>query len=204
MNIMNAANARRAPRGHLLELRREDDGGPGDLEPWEALVVDAVGNTIDFWRFKRNHGRVWAVLYLRGRALSAGEIQAALGLSKGAVSMVTRELEQWGVVHRARTPGDATWRFVAETDLMRMIRRVIEEREAAFVTGVRQDLENADRLARAADGVPPEVLARVARMKTLAVLVDKALRAFLLTARLDVGGALHVLQEPSRGSTRRR
>src|SRR5437870_5171843 len=102
MNSMNAS------RGHLL--RDDDAEGPGTLEPWEALVVDAVGNTIDFWRFKRNHGRVWALLYLRGRALSAAEIQEALGLSKGAVSMVTREIESWGVIHRARAPGDATWR----------------------------------------------------------------------------------------------
>ena len=189
-------------RGHLLE--GEDDTGSGDLEPWEALVVDAVGNTIDFWHFKRNHGRVWALLYLRGRALSAGEIQASLGLSKGAVSMVTRELETWGVIHRARTPGDATWRFVAETELMRMIRRVIEDREAQFVAHVRQDLEAAERLARNEGDVPADVLARVTRMKNLAGFVDKALRAFLLTARLDVGGALNALQEPVRQATRRR
>jgi len=200
-----------AMKGHLLAVpppSRDDggdgDGDGGDLLPWEALVVDAVGNTIDFWHFKRNHGRVWALLYLRGRALSASDIQAALGLSKGAVSMVTRELEQWGVIHRARTPGDATWRFVAETDLMRMIRRVIEEREAAFVTRVRSDLETAEKLAREDGDVPPEVLARVTRMRQLAGFVDKALRAFLLTARLDVGSALNVLQEPVRGPRGRR
>ena len=38
-----------------------DDVGPGTLAPWEALVVDAVGNVIDFWKFKRNQGRVWAL-----------------------------------------------------------------------------------------------------------------------------------------------
>ena len=192
MNVMNVKDPER--RGHLLHL----EAVQGNLEPWEALVVDAVGNTIDFWHFKRNHGRLWALLYLRGRALSAAEIQVSLGLSKGAVSMVTRELEQWGVIQRARTPGAATWRFVAETDLLRMIRRVIEEREAAFVSRVRADLERAEELAKARGDVPPEVLARVSRMKTLAGLVDKALRAFLLTARLDVGGALSILQEPTK------
>jgi DNA-binding transcriptional regulator GbsR (MarR family) len=182
-------------RGNLLS---DESESAGTLAPWEALVVDAVGNTIDFWRFKRNHGRVWALLYLRGRALSAAEIQESLGLSKGAVSMVTRELESWGVIHRARAPGDATWRFVAETELMRMIRRVIEEREAAFVSRVHADLDNAEHMARAAGDVPADVLARVTRMKHLASLVDKALRTFLLTARLDVGGALTALQEPLR------
>jgi DNA-binding transcriptional regulator GbsR (MarR family) len=192
---MNAANR----AGHLIAIESD---GPGELSEWEALVVDAVGNTIDFWRFKRNHGRVWALLYLRGKPLAAAEIQKSLGLSKGAVSMVTRELEQWGVVRRARTTGDATWRFVAETDLMRMIRRVIEEREAAFVSGVRADLERAEELARDDGDVPHEVLQRVARMRMLASFVDKALRTFLMTAKLDVAGALGVLQEPARKGRR--
>jgi DNA-binding transcriptional regulator GbsR (MarR family) len=184
-------------QGHLArELKNADAEGPGMLTPWEALVVDAVGNTIDFWHFKQNHGRVWALLYLRGRSLSAHEIQESLGLSKGGVSMVTRELETWGVIHRVRVPGDPVWRFVAETDLLKMIRRVIADREAAFVTRVREDLEEAEDLAKADKSVPPEVLARVHRMKSLAIMVDKALRAFLVTARLDVVGAASILAEP--------
>lgn len=183
----------RTVRGHLA--RNDDDEGPGTLTAWEALVVDAVGNTIDFWRFKRNHGRTWALLYLRGKPLSAAEIQETLGLSKGAVSMVSRELEHWGVVHRVRVPGDATWRFVAETDLMKMVRRVIEGREAAFVARVKEDLDDAYAMAKAAKDVPAEVLDRVDRMRTLASLVDKALRAFLLTARLDVAGVASILAE---------
>lgn len=167
---------------------------PGDLAAYEARAVDAVGVVIEFWGFKRNHGRVWALLYLRGRALSALEIQEALGLSKGAVSMVTRELEQWGVIRRVRAASDASWRFVAETELMRMIRRVLEDREAALVARVRADLDDAERLAAQAR-VAPEVLARLKRMNVLASLMDKALRAFLATARLDVGDAVAAFEE---------
>ncbi|MDP2339823.1 MAG: MarR family transcriptional regulator [Deltaproteobacteria bacterium] len=186
--------------GHLerrtvLSSTKGDDSG-GTLSDWEALVVDAVGNTIDFWHFKRNHGRVWALLYLRGHGLSAGDLQESLGLSKGAVSMVTRELEQWGVIHRQRRPGDATWRFVAESELMKMICRVITDREAVFVSRVREDLEAAEATARSRKDVPPEVLARVVRMKTLAMLVDKALKAFVRTARLDVLDVADILKEP--------
>jgi DNA-binding transcriptional regulator GbsR (MarR family) len=183
-------------RGHLHIRQLEDaESGPGTMADWEALVVDAVGNTIDFWHFKRNHGRVWALLYLRGQAMTAAELQETLGLSKGAVSMVTREVEHWGVVHRVRTPGDATWRFVAETDLMAMVRRVIEGREAAFVSRVREDLEDAFALAKAKKDIPSDVIDRVGRVRTLATLVDKALRAFVLTSRLDVAGVASILTE---------
>jgi DNA-binding transcriptional regulator GbsR (MarR family) len=177
----------------------EDASGPGNLRPWEALVVDAVGNVIDFWKFKRNQGRVWALLYLRGRSLSAAEIQDALGLSKGAVSMLVRELEQWNVVVRVRAPTEDVWRYAAETDLMKMVSHVISEREHLLVRSVREDLEAALRDAEN-DSVDEAVLARLRRMKTLADLVDRALRAFLQTARFDVGAAFDVFGGPGRPS----
>jgi DNA-binding transcriptional regulator GbsR (MarR family) len=175
---------------------REDDDveGVGTLSPWESLVVDAVGNVIDFWNFKRNQGRVWALLYLRGKALSASEIQETLGLSKGGVSMLVRELEQWSVVRRVRAPKDDTWRYAAETDLMKMIGRVIAERESGLVKSVREDLEHAVDMAEDDDDLDPEVLARLKRMRTLAALVDEGLQAFLRTQRFDAGAAFLVLQ----------
>ena len=54
----------------------EHQTNPGEAMPvlarWEAIAVDAVGNCIEFWGFKRNQGRVWALLYLRGTPMSAG------------------------------------------------------------------------------------------------------------------------------------
>lgn len=174
------------------------DDGAGDapaLPPWEAIVVDAVGHVIEFWGFKRNQGRVWALLYLRGRPMSAQELMEELALSKGAVSMLTRELEQWGVIRRVREPGKGVWLFVAEKDLMRMIGRVVREREAGMIARVREDLEEAEDLARRAGGVSKEELERIGRMRRLASLVETALKLFLDTARLDVKPALEVLRE---------
>jgi DNA-binding transcriptional regulator GbsR (MarR family) len=185
-------------KGYQREPRNnDDDAGPGTLAPWEALVVDAVGNVIDFWKFKRNQGRVWALLYLRGKAMSATEIQEALGLSKGGVSMLVRELEQWNVVVRVRVPRDDVWRYAAETDLMKMVGHVVSEREHQLVKSVRDDLEAALEDARDA-GVEAAVLARLRRMKTLADLVDRALKAFVQTARFDVGNAFEVLSDPDK------
>ena len=171
-----------------------DYEGVGTLTPWEALVVDAVGNVIDFWKFKRNQGRVWAVLYLRGRAMSAMEIQNALGLSKGGVSMLVRELEQWDVVRRTRNPRDDVWSYAAEVDLMRMISRVLSERENGMVKSVRDDLDAALVMAKK-DNADAAAIARLRRMKTLADVIDKALGAFLSTARFDVVSAMGVLLE---------
>jgi DNA-binding transcriptional regulator GbsR (MarR family) len=169
----------------------------GRLAPWEAIAVDAVGNVIEFWGFKRNQGRVWALLYLRGEPLTAGEIERELDLSKGGVSMLLRDLERWGVIQRVRLPQDSAWRYAAETDLVRMVTHVIEEREAGFVARIRADLAEARRLAESVSGVPRERLARLEKMTTLAEHVERALRLFIKTSRLDVSGVLAVFRDES-------
>lgn len=166
--------------------------GVGNLLPWEAIVVDAVGSVIDFWQFKRNQGRVWAILFLRQRAMTAAEIQEALGLSKGAVSMLVRDLEQWGVIARVRQPQDQNWRYEAESDLLAMVRRVIGSREMTLVSRVRNDLEAAEKLARES-GAGRDAVKRIGTMRLLASMVEKALQVFLKTARLDVFDVLGIL-----------
>lgn len=161
-----------------------------ELAAWESLVVNAVGNVIEFWGFKANEGRVWALLYLRGQALTATEIGRTLRLSKGAVSMVTREMENWGVLHRVRSGADA-WRFEAETDFLSMIGRVVEAREGQFVARVKDDLLQAEAAARGE--ATREQLERIVRMRRLAEFVERAVGVFLKTARLDVTGALGIL-----------
>ncbi|HEX8821194.1 MAG TPA: MarR family transcriptional regulator [Archangium sp.] len=179
-----------------LEAGRGESSN-GRLAPWEAIATDAVGNVIEFWGFKRNQGRVWALLYLRGEPLTAGEIERELDLSKGGVSMLLRDLERWGVVRRVRLPQDSAWRYGAETDLIRMVSHVIEEREAGFIERIRADLGEARRMAEASGNVPAEYLARLEKMATLAEHVERALRLFVKTARLDVGGILGALREES-------
>jgi DNA-binding transcriptional regulator GbsR (MarR family) len=180
-------------KGYVVPVEtRLDDASP--LADWESLVVEACGNVIEFWGFKRNQGRLWALLYLRDRALTSAEVMEQLGLSKGAVSMLTRELEGWGVLRRVRGAGESVWRFEAETDLMKMIGRVIAQRETALIGRVRADLDEAYRLAKRGDA-PPAVRERIERMRTLATLVENAVKLFTQTARLDVTKAVSVLAD---------
>jgi len=177
--------------------------GAGHLSNWEAVAVDAVGNVIEFWGFKRNQGRVWALLYLRGAPLPAGRLEKELSLSKGAVSMLLRDLERWGVVERVREPGGVAWHYRAETDLIRMVSRVIEEREARFLRRIRAEIDEARRLAREEGKVDAGRLTRLDKMADLAEQTDRALRLFVKTARLDVGGMFGVFREAVRGSAGR-
>lgn len=181
-------------RGYLTPTGPEDPLDLQHLKPYEASAIDAVGTIIEFWGFKRNQGRVWALLYLRGRPLSAGELQEELGLSKGAVSMITRELEQWGVIHRTRSTRSRAWRFEAEQDLMAMVRRVVESRERTVIGRVRVDLAEAEAAA-ARMGEHADV-ERLGRMRAVADLVDTSVSVFLQTAQLDLMDAVRALRVP--------
>lgn len=157
---------------------------------WRPLVLEAVGRVIAFWGFKRNHGRLWALLYLTGEPLSAPEIGRRLALSKGAVSMVVRELESWGVIRQVPGLNRAGVAYAAERDIWLMVRTVLERRELRLVIQVRDDLERALELV-AQDGrlSPADREATTKRIRQLRRFADAgrlAVEAFLRSQRLEL------------------
>jgi HTH-type transcriptional regulator, glycine betaine synthesis regulator len=125
-------------------------------------VADAVGALMEFWGFKRVMGRLWTVLYLEPEPLTAAELCERLAISSGAASMTLADLERWGVVRRSRKAGDRREYFEAETDIWKMVSRVLRERELSQIERALEVFDRArERLLRA---IPPGEQARVARM----------------------------------------
>ncbi|TDP72055.1 ArsR family transcriptional regulator [Bradymonas sediminis] len=180
--------------GYTYRDSPEDDIDFPALDRWEALAINAVGRVIEFWGFKRNHGHAWCLLYLRGEPMSAADLQRELGLSKGAVSMISRDLEAWGVAHRVQVPQSKVRHFVAEVDFLQMLRRVIQARELSLVVRVRDDLKDALYFAREQE-VDPARLKRVRGMLRLADMMTDALSFFLKTLHLDFSEADDLLED---------
>ena len=87
------------------------------VDPAVLRVADAVGELIESWGFKRNMGRMWAVLYLEDHALTAADLGERLGLSTGAVSMLLAELQQWGAIRKAWVVGERREHYEPETSI---------------------------------------------------------------------------------------
>lgn len=171
------------------------------LLPHEAVVSDVVGRLIEFWGFKRNMGRVWAVLYLSPDPLSADELRVRLSLSSGAVSMTLTELGRWGVVRKVWVQGERKDFFAAEVHLWKMISRVFNEREKTEINAAIEAFEEAlaslDAMKRAAAAkeagkARTEALMRIelqreriAALLELARLGKKLVEALVSTAKLD-------------------
>jgi DNA-binding transcriptional regulator GbsR (MarR family) len=175
------------------EAEKAAKAAPLSLSEVELTVSDAVGRLMEFWGFKRNMGRVWAVMYLSPEPLTAADLKELLQISSGAVSMTVAELMRWGVVKKVWVQGERRDFFVAETALWRMISRVLGERERAEIAVAVESLERALEVARrletkADDPLRARLDLQVRRVKPLldfAKLGRTLLDALLSTAKID-------------------
>jgi DNA-binding transcriptional regulator GbsR (MarR family) len=115
-------------------------------------LADAVGSLMESWGFKRNKGRLWAVLYFENRPLPAAEIGDRLSLSSGSVSMLLTELQEWGAVKKAWVPGERKEYFEAETSIWKMVSRVFRERELQWIRTALDSFEEGGRAIAGAVG----------------------------------------------------
>ena len=161
----------------------------------EVLVTELIGRLMEFWGFKRNMGRVWAILYLSPQPLSAADIRAALQLSAGAVSMTLSELSRWGVVKKVWVPGERRDYFNAEVQLWKMISRVFAEREGGEISHAIEACEEAlsslePHLGSADEAVQARAelqRSRIIALLDLARLGKRLLDMLLSTTKLDAG-----------------
>jgi DNA-binding transcriptional regulator GbsR (MarR family) len=165
----------------------------------EVLVSDSIGRLIEFWGFKRNMGRLWAILYLTDQALSAPEIQERLQLSSGAVSMTLNELTRWGVVKKVWIQGERRDHYTAEGNLWKMISRVFNERERVEVLDAIDVMEDAIRFLKDKAREPQERAraqfqeARIRELLDLARLGKQLLDALVKDAKVDGSPLMNVL-----------
>src|SRR5215470_1147898 len=102
-------------------------------DPAVLKVADAVGALIEGWGFKRNMGRMSAVLCDR------------LGLSTGSVSMTLTELQAWGAVKKVWVVGERREHYEAETSIWKPVSRVFRERELQWIKTAHEAFDSAGR-----------------------------------------------------------
>lgn len=174
----------RAHQSHAHALRRAD-----------LAVAEVVGQLMELWGFRRQLGRIWAVLFLSDRPLAAPELCERLDISTGLLSMSLAELRAWQVVRGVTVEGDRKEHYEAETNVWRLVAHVLREREKRAVEGALSAFEHAlHEMRAAAVDVDPAVRAQARfRQRRLEMLVGLSqaalgvLRLLLDSARADVG-----------------
>jgi DNA-binding transcriptional regulator GbsR (MarR family) len=151
------------------------------IDPAVLKVADAVGALLEAWGFKRNMGRMWAVLFLEDHPLNAADLGDRLGLSTGAVSMLLTEMQEWGAVKKAWVVGERKEHYEAETSIWKMVSRVFRERELQWVQTAREAFDQAGKEYEAAGDARSQLIAK--RIAGLAQLSEVG--AHLLETMLD-------------------
>jgi len=159
---------------------------PPSVDPAVLKVADAVGALIESWGFKRNMGRMWTVLYLEDRPLTAADLGERLGLSTGAVSMLLAELLQWGAIKKAWVIGERREHYEPETSLWKMVSRVFRERELNWIKQARDAFEEANAEAKPGNDVRRKLIAeRIASLTNLAQVGANLLESMLEGEAVD-------------------
>ena len=116
------------------------------IEGWAEMAVA--------WGVPRSMAEVHALLFVEARPLSADELMASLGISRGNASMTVRTLVDWGIVRRSVQAGSRREQYEAEQDVMCLFATVIRVRKQreidpllALVRGCRE---------KARDGAPDD------------------------------------------------
>ena len=133
---------------------------------------------------KKTMDEIWALLSLRKDGLTALEMRNLLGLSKGAVSMLIQELENWKIIIRiddeiTETRQDFKRRgrvYRACTDFFQMISHVIKNREQDLVNDTIVSLNEA--LGEAQESASEHQIIALNTMLYSAHLVQKILLMF--------------------------
>jgi len=160
------------------------------VSPVVLRVADSVGALIEAWGFKRNMGRMWAVLYLEDHPLSAADLGDRLGLSTGAVSMLLTEMQEWGAIKKAWVVGERREHYEAETSIWKMVSRVFRERELHWIQTASEAFESAAgevALERGAKPTPRDKLIaeRIAGLAQLAQVGATLLESVLQGEAVD-------------------
>ena len=108
--------------------------------PKELIHLEnIVGQFMDYWGFKKIHGRIWTHLYLSNKPLDSIELMARLNVSKGLMSLAIRELLSYDVIITDHVGRHGTTFYIANPDLIRVISNVLNSREKKLLS----EAENA-------------------------------------------------------------
>lgn len=138
----------------------------------ELLALeDTVGDFMQYWGFKKIHGRIWLHLYTSEKPLDSAELMKRLKVSKGLMSLAMRELIEYKVVQAAATGPHGTVFYEANADIQSVITNVLKSRETAM-------LDKALRLTKKLQSVGADSLKKSGisseRLESVAAMTESA------------------------------
>jgi DNA-binding transcriptional regulator GbsR (MarR family) len=109
-------------------------------------LIDGVGSFIEYWGFRKIHGRIWARVYVSDKPLSTPEIVSSLGVSKALVSGALNELLEHKLVVKVGQVKFGGVTYIACPNPAEVVRDVVRNRELVLFEKIQSDLADLDKL----------------------------------------------------------
>jgi DNA-binding transcriptional regulator GbsR (MarR family) len=117
------------------------------IKEFESLASE-VGTFIEYWGFKKIHGKIWVHLFLSNNPLDAAELMRRLQISKALVSISLRDLMDYNVILQKGKSVEGTLLYVANANIGEVISNVIKQREKKMLTKVLEAQKNLMNLSK--------------------------------------------------------
>lgn len=101
--------------------------------PELEYLAELVGEFIQYWGFKKIHGKIWLNLYLSDTPLDASALMSKLNVSKALISISLKDLLDFNVILEQGLSGDGTRLYSANPDLSIVITHVLRQREKVMM-----------------------------------------------------------------------
>lgn len=139
---------------------------------------------MQYWGFKKIHGRIWALLFLSREPLDATRIVSLLKVSKTLVSFAVKELLEYDVIRDMGQGPRGTILLAPNPDISSVILAVIQMREAKMITKTLKSVREIDTKVVE----DPHYLLDLKRHAQLLTMVKSASKALDLLGKAGTRG----------------
>lgn len=116
--------------------------------PEMEYLADLVGEFIEYWGFKKIHGKIWTHLYLSEVPLDASALIQKLEVSKALISISLKDLLDFHVIIESGLSAEGTRLYVANPDIQKVITNVIRQREKIMMGKIQAAFNHVKKLSK--------------------------------------------------------
>ena len=166
----------------MRRMNKSPSAASSDVQAIRHRLVEMGGRFAQDFGFSRVAGQVLVRLYLSPAECSLDALESDLGLSKAAVSVATRQLEQLGLIQRVWKRADRRRYYRTASDLATALQQGLFILLRSRMTSLEEELKRADATLKPAAKDPDAafLLARVQRAETLRGSLDRLLKSPLI------------------------
>jgi DNA-binding transcriptional regulator GbsR (MarR family) len=140
---------------------------------------------MEYWGFKKIHGRIWTHIFLADSPLDAGTLLRRLDVSKALMSMSLAELLDHDVIQVAGKSESGTTTYKANPDITHTILTILRKRERRMLS---RASSAAKILSNLNDAEPPLNRSRVKSLQALIAQAEDTLDCLLGLKSVDFAG----------------